>query len=155
MLTALLPSLFAFSSSVLLTNWSIVSWPTLYIVCRTSYSTTFYNIGKILYSRIGKLDRYSRCFLVKVAKSQRSFFHFWSHFYITWKIVCCINKDKLFGHYIKDWTQRKRASEILLPLKIKPTTENLGESWPSEFSYWSMVVQKLVSQSTKWICIAM
>ena len=103
MLTALLSSLFAFSSSVLLTNWSIVSWPTLYIVCRTSYSTTFYNIGKILYSRIGKLDRYSRCFLVKVAKCQKLFCHFWSHLYkMTWKIVCRINTDKFFGHYFKE-----------------------------------------------------
>ena len=128
MLTALLSSLFAFSSSVLLTNWSIVSWPTLYIVCRTSYSTTFYNIGKILYSRIGKLDRYSRCFLVKVAKSQKLFCHFWSHLHkMTWKIVCRINTDKFFGHYFKDGTQREKASEISLPLKIKPSTENLGK----------------------------
>ena len=110
MLTALLSSLFAFSSSVLLTNWSIVSWPTLYIVCRTSYSTTFYNIGKILYSRIGKLDRYSRCFLVKVAKCQKLFCHFWSHLYkMTWKIVCRINTDKFFGHYFKDGTQMEKS----------------------------------------------
>ena len=153
MLTALLSSLFAFSSSVLLTNWSIVSWPTLYIVCRTSYSTTFYNIGKILYSRIGKLDRYSRCFLVKVAKCQKLFCHFWTHLYkMTWKIVWRINTDNFFGHYFKDGTQWKKASEISLPLKIKPSTENLGKL---AFGYWSMVVQKLVSQSTKWICMAM
>ena len=41
---------------------------------------------------------------------------------------CLQNKYRqIFRSLFKDGTQRKKASEISLPLKVKPSTENLGK----------------------------